>query len=47
MRSSKDWHAFFEMCAIFGTLIADEDALTTTLRPTRMGSPAPPTPRDH
>jgi len=26
-RSSKDWHAFFEMCAMFGTLIADEDGL--------------------
>ena len=26
-RSSKDWHAFFEMCAIFGTLIADEDVV--------------------
>jgi len=26
-RSSKDWQAFFEMCAIFGTLIADEDGL--------------------
>jgi DNA invertase Pin-like site-specific DNA recombinase len=26
-RSSKDWHAFFEMCAIFGTLIADEDGV--------------------
>jgi DNA invertase Pin-like site-specific DNA recombinase len=26
-RSSKDWHAFFEMCAIFGTLIADEDGI--------------------
>jgi DNA invertase Pin-like site-specific DNA recombinase len=26
-RSSKDWHAFFEMCALFGTLIADEDGL--------------------
>jgi DNA invertase Pin-like site-specific DNA recombinase len=26
-RSSKDWHAFFEMCAIFDSLIADEDGL--------------------
>jgi DNA invertase Pin-like site-specific DNA recombinase len=26
-RSSKDWHAFFEMCAIFGTVIADEDGV--------------------
>lgn len=26
-RSSKDWHAFFEMCAMFGTLIADEDGV--------------------
>jgi DNA invertase Pin-like site-specific DNA recombinase len=26
-RSSKDWHAFFEMCAIFRTLIADEDGV--------------------
>jgi DNA invertase Pin-like site-specific DNA recombinase len=26
-RSSKDWHAFFEMCAIFGTLIADTDGV--------------------
>jgi DNA invertase Pin-like site-specific DNA recombinase len=26
-RSSKDWHAFFEMCALFGTLIADEDGV--------------------
>ena len=26
-RSSKDWHAFFEMCAIFGTLIADADGI--------------------
>jgi DNA invertase Pin-like site-specific DNA recombinase len=26
-RSSKDWHAFFEMCAIFGTLIADQDGV--------------------
>src|SRR5262249_38833248 len=26
-RSSKDWHAFFEMCAIFATLIADEDGV--------------------
>jgi DNA invertase Pin-like site-specific DNA recombinase len=26
-RSSKDWHAFFEMCAIFGALIADEDGV--------------------
>jgi DNA invertase Pin-like site-specific DNA recombinase len=26
-RSSKDWHAFFEMCAIFSTLIADEDGV--------------------
>lgn len=26
-RSSKDWHSFFEMCAIFGTLITDEDGV--------------------
>jgi DNA invertase Pin-like site-specific DNA recombinase len=26
-RSSKDWHAFFEMCALFGTLIADQDGV--------------------
>jgi DNA invertase Pin-like site-specific DNA recombinase len=26
-RSSKDWHAFFEMCAVFDTLIADEDGV--------------------
>jgi DNA invertase Pin-like site-specific DNA recombinase len=26
-RSSKDWHAFFEMCAIFGALIADADGV--------------------
>lgn len=26
-RSSKDWHAFFEMCGLFGTLIADEDGV--------------------
>ncbi len=26
-RSSKDWHAFFEMCAVFGTLIADTDGV--------------------
>jgi DNA invertase Pin-like site-specific DNA recombinase len=26
-RSSKDWHAFFEMCAIFSTLIADADGI--------------------
>jgi DNA invertase Pin-like site-specific DNA recombinase len=26
-RSSKDWHAFFEMCAVFGTLIADVDGV--------------------
>ncbi len=26
-RSSKDWHAFFEMCAVFGTLIADADGV--------------------
>jgi DNA invertase Pin-like site-specific DNA recombinase len=26
-RSSKDWHAFFEMCAIFGALIADQDGV--------------------
>ena len=26
-RSSKDWHAFFEMCAIYGVLIADEDGV--------------------
>jgi len=26
-RSSKDWHAFFEMCAVFDTLIADEDGI--------------------
>jgi DNA invertase Pin-like site-specific DNA recombinase len=27
VRSSKDWHAFSEMCAIFGTLIVDEDGV--------------------
>lgn len=26
-RSSKDWHAFFELCAVFGTLIADQDGV--------------------
>lgn len=26
-RSSKDWHAFFEMCSVFGTLIADADGV--------------------
>src|SRR3984893_19600641 len=26
-RSSKDWHAFFEMCALFGALIADADGV--------------------
>jgi DNA invertase Pin-like site-specific DNA recombinase len=26
-RSSRDWHAFFEMCALFGTLLADEDGV--------------------
>jgi DNA invertase Pin-like site-specific DNA recombinase len=26
-RSSKDWHAFFEMCALFDTLIADENGV--------------------
>src|SRR5438105_14308060 len=26
-RSSKDWHAFFEMCALFGVLLADEDGV--------------------
>ena len=26
-RSSKDWHTFFEMCAVFGTLIADADGV--------------------
>lgn len=26
-RSSRDWHAFFEMCAVFGTLIADADGV--------------------
>ena len=26
-RSSKDWHAFFEMCAVFDTLIADADGV--------------------
>jgi DNA invertase Pin-like site-specific DNA recombinase len=26
-RSSQDWHAFFEMCAVFQTLIADEDGI--------------------
>jgi DNA invertase Pin-like site-specific DNA recombinase len=33
-RSSKDWHAFFEMCAIFGTLIADEDGSMMAMIPT-------------
>ena len=26
-RSSKDWHAFFEMCAVFNTLITDQDGV--------------------
>lgn len=26
-RNSKDWHDLFEVCAIFGTLIADEDGV--------------------
>jgi DNA invertase Pin-like site-specific DNA recombinase len=26
-RSNKDWHHLLEMCALFGTLLADEDAL--------------------
>lgn len=26
-RSSKDWHHLFELCAIFGTLLADEDGV--------------------
>lgn len=26
-RSSKDWQAFFELCTVFGTLIADEDGV--------------------
>lgn len=26
-RSSRDWHAFFEMCSVFGTLIADADGV--------------------
>jgi DNA invertase Pin-like site-specific DNA recombinase len=26
-RSSMDWHALFEMCAVFGTLLADEDGV--------------------
>jgi DNA invertase Pin-like site-specific DNA recombinase len=26
-RSSKDWHALFELCAMFGTLLADEDGV--------------------
>ena len=34
-RSSKDWHAFFEMCAIFGTLITDEDGEPKVDRPHR------------
>ena len=26
-RSSKDWHALFEMCGVYGTLLADEDGI--------------------
>jgi len=26
-RNSKDWHDLFEVCAIYGTLIADEDGV--------------------
>ncbi|MEK7992175.1 MAG: recombinase family protein, partial [Planctomycetota bacterium] len=26
-RSSKDWHQLFELCGIFGTLLADEDGV--------------------
>ena len=26
-RSNKDWHNLLEMCAIFGTLLADEDGV--------------------
>lgn len=26
-RSNKDWQAFFELCTVFGTLIADEDGM--------------------
>ena len=26
-RNSKDWHDLFEVCAVFGTLIADEDGV--------------------
>lgn len=26
-RSSKDWHALFEMCGVYGTLLADEDGV--------------------
>jgi DNA invertase Pin-like site-specific DNA recombinase len=26
-RNNKDWHTLLEMCAIFGTLLADEDGV--------------------
>ncbi len=26
-RNNKDWHHLMEMCAIFGTLVADEDRI--------------------
>lgn len=29
-RSNKDWHHLLELCAIFGTLLADEDAIYET-----------------
>ena len=32
-RNSKDWHDLFEVCAIYGVLIADEDAIFDTNDP--------------
>jgi DNA invertase Pin-like site-specific DNA recombinase len=26
-RNNKDWHNFLEMCAIFGTILSDEDGV--------------------
>jgi DNA invertase Pin-like site-specific DNA recombinase len=33
-RSSKDWHHLFELCGIFGTLLADEDGVYEANDPT-------------
>lgn len=33
-RSSKDWHHLFELCGIFGTLLADEDGVYDANDPT-------------